>query len=125
MPCEIVPALGRRHRPSQLNVAPHLRAANVAGTMWLRIPPARLAGRLVIVIDDVATTGATLRAATHAITRVFKSATRQPAGSRDAKSAATSEPGHFESAGAQDVSILPVVWAAVLAVTEATERQKR
>lgn len=58
---EIVHALKRSYRPSQLEVLPSDRKANVAGA-FKGVPKAgrKLDGRLVVVVDDVTTTGATL-----------------------------------------------------------------
>ncbi len=65
--------LRRRHRPSQLDVLPSDRASNVSGTMRLG-RPRRLAraiqagaGGTIVVVDDVTTTGATLRATCRAL----------------------------------------------------------
>jgi len=62
----IVRALARSHRPSQLEVPQSARRANVARSMRPRITR-RLAGKVVIVVDDVVTTGATMTAACRAI----------------------------------------------------------
>lgn len=119
MPCEVVHALGRRHRPSQLNVAAHLRISNVSGTMWLRVPPERLAGRLVIVIDDVTTTGATLRAATKAIADAFQASRRKSENRKN------SEPSVKQmSQSNPQIRAYPTIWAGVLAVTEMKDRQE-
>lgn len=65
--------LRRRHRPSQLDVLPSDRASNVSGTMRLSRPRqlARVveagAGGTILVVDDVTTTGATLRATCNAL----------------------------------------------------------
>lgn len=59
-------ALDRLHRPTQRSMAPSRRRANVAGSFRLR-PGSSLAGRTLIVIDDVRTTGATMAAACRAI----------------------------------------------------------
>jgi ComF family protein len=61
----ILRALARKHRPSQVTVPTSRRAANVSGSIRLR-RGADLADRLVIVLDDVTTTGATLTAACRA-----------------------------------------------------------
>ncbi|MGE3106990.1 MAG: hypothetical protein AB7O77_01415 [Phycisphaerales bacterium] len=109
LPCEVVRALGRRHRPSQLAVAPHRRATNVAGTMWLRIDPARLTGRLVIIVDDVTTTGATLRAACRAIHEGLKKPKR------------IANSGSFHAKSLENPGNRGCIWAAVLTVTRAEE----
>ncbi len=60
--------LARTHRPSQRAVAPSQRTSNVSGSITCRFP-ARIAGRDLLLIDDVSTTGATLRAAARALQR--------------------------------------------------------
>lgn len=62
----IVHALSRRHRPSQLSVPPSERAANISNTMSRRRLRG-LAGSTVIIIDDVMTSGATMREACRAL----------------------------------------------------------
>ena len=66
---EVVQPIRRDHRPSQTHVAPSRRQENVANTFHPRAPWLRpkLAGRLVIVVDDVTTTTSTLRAACRAV----------------------------------------------------------
>lgn len=89
--------LRRKHRPSQLSVLPSERVANMAGAITPRRKRGRdLSGRLVIVIDDVTTTGATLRGACRAVHAAHRAAAN----------------GRVE------------VWAGVLAVTE-LERDRR
>lgn len=66
------PLLVTRHRPTrrQVGLSARQRQRNVAGAF--RVHPdsvARLAGRPVVLIDDVITTGATIRAITHALNR--------------------------------------------------------
>lgn len=59
--------LRRRHRPSQLSVPASQREANVRGSIRAR-PRARAPeGGVVVLLDDVRTTGATMRAACRAL----------------------------------------------------------
>jgi len=59
----IATPLARRFGPSQLSVAPSQRASNVSKSFVLRsrYSCSHLAGRSIILVDDVCTTGATLR----------------------------------------------------------------
>lgn len=88
-------ALVRRDTPPQTLVSVAERARNVAGTMSRR-PGVNLAGRLVVVLDDVRTTGSTLREACRAL--------RTPA------------------AGTEREQV--PLWAAVVAVTTAKTRRE-
>lgn len=70
----VAPLLSRTHRPSQLDVPASQRARNIAGAFRARPGAiARTLGRMgqgacvVIVIDDVRTTGATMRGACRAL----------------------------------------------------------
>jgi predicted amidophosphoribosyltransferase len=62
----IVRALERRHRPTQQSLPASQRAANIAGAIRLK-RWARLEGLTIVLVDDVTTTGATLAAATRAV----------------------------------------------------------
>lgn len=59
-------ALWREHRPMQRGLSPTAREANLKGSMHLR-RGFDLAGATVLLVDDVCTSGATLRAACRAL----------------------------------------------------------
>ncbi len=85
----------REHRASQLSVQPSEREANVAGSFHPgRRGGSSLGDALVIVVDDVTTTGATLRGACRAVARV-----------------------HREGRGEKGADRMEI-WTAVVAVTE-------
>ncbi len=66
----VASALARRHAPTQRAVAPSARASNVAGVFRLRAGAARrVRGRAMLLVDDVTTTGATLRGAARTLRR--------------------------------------------------------
>lgn len=67
----IVRALSRRHRPEQWAVAPSERSRNVAGAFRPRRRSPQ-SGSLVVLVDDVRTTGATLRSASRALQRSWR-----------------------------------------------------
>lgn len=106
----------REHRPSQLDVPNSDRARNVAGSF---VPRARVAippTALVILIDDVMTTGATMSAATRAVLAV-------PVGRplRALRSEISPRPVDSENQ-LLNGSLRPRIWAAVLGVTPVPTR---
>lgn len=61
--------LRKRRRPPQTRVAPSARAANARGAFRARSLPPSLAGRPLLLVDDVFTTGATVEAAVRCLGR--------------------------------------------------------
>lgn len=64
---DVVRLLRRVHRPSQLSVPPSQREANVRGSIRARRGVSAPETGVVVVLDDVRTTGATMRAACRAV----------------------------------------------------------
>jgi predicted amidophosphoribosyltransferase len=119
VPARVWPVLSREHRPSQLAVPAGERLRNVAGAFrpawraglarwspagWLA--PAITPGTLVVLLDDVTTTGATARAAARALRSVLK-----PAGGKDRRAPAGAR---VEGSGAEKKAEM---WLVILAVT--------
>lgn len=71
----IVRALTREHRPAQAGLPARERARNVAGSMRLR-RGVDLSGRLVVLVDDVLTTGATMREASRGVLQGYRAQKR-------------------------------------------------
>ncbi|MBS0196940.1 MAG: ComF family protein [Planctomycetes bacterium] len=94
----IVRALRRSHRPSQTSKAPTSRRANVANSMraapWFKTES--LAGKTLILLDDVKTTGATMHEACRALRRALG-----------------------------DAAAVTPIWCALLAVTADPQRRSR
>lgn len=98
----LVRALSRLHRPSQVEVAPSERKSNVAG-VFRRERGVDLRGMVAVVVDDVATTGATMTAACREL------------GAGERKNSAKA--GERVQKGGEIGGLPREVWAAVLGVT--------
>lgn len=72
---KVLRALARKHRPEQWAVPPSERARNVSGAFRVRgiIPQSRA---LIVLLDDVRTSGATLRSASRALGRSWRGLAR-------------------------------------------------
>lgn len=99
----IVQPLRRKHRPSQTTLPPSRRPANVKGAFGVRFRVLDCASEVVILIDDVTTTGSTMRAAARAARAWTRTSTYSE------RKANPGEPGERRK--------LPVIWAAMVAHT--------
>lgn len=88
----LIHALKRKHRPSQRAVAFSDRVGNVTGSILLR-RTSRLTGRTILLIDDVMTTGATMRTAARALAPPGSPPNRRPEAIWTAVAGVTPEPG--------------------------------
>jgi predicted amidophosphoribosyltransferase len=66
--CPVVRALDRRHIRPQTALPAGERSDHVRGTMWRR-PGISLSGRVVLLVDDIMTTGATMATACRGLQR--------------------------------------------------------
>ena len=62
-------SLRRRGRPPQTSVSPSARRSNLRGAFRVRPLPADLAGRPLLLVDDVFTTGSTVESAVRELIR--------------------------------------------------------
>jgi len=87
---KLVPGALRRHRAteSQAGLSPHQRRANMRGA-FLVPSPERIAGRDILLIDDIYTTGATARACSLALKRAGAASVRVATVARAQKYEAT------------------------------------
>lgn len=77
VPCRIARPIGRRHTVSQASLSAAARETNVAGAFFDR--SVRISNiQLVVVVDDVRTTGATLRGACRAARRWLRGQATPP-----------------------------------------------
>lgn len=105
-------ALGRRHRPTQVGTQARDRWPNVRDSMWVRprVVPGMSKADVVVLIDDIKTTGATLRAASRAI--------------EDGIGAGVDGAGSVEDEVVRAKGARPRVWACVAGVREGHERHE-
>lgn len=108
----LIQALGRRHRPTQVGTPASERWPNVRDSMWVRprVMPGLSKADVVVLIDDIKTTGATLRAASRAIEVGIEAGLSGADGSTD---------------GGTDARVArPRIWACVAGVREGQERRE-
>src|SRR5690606_16480268 len=105
LPCRRL--LVRQHRPAQTGLSAAARRKNLRHAMQPRVGPEALAGvRVVVLVDDVMTTGATLTEACRAVRALGGSDGEQVI---LAACIATSEPGRRKTALGPDGGVLPLV----------------
>lgn len=105
LPCRRL--LARNHRPAQTGLSAAARRRNLKNAMQPRIGPEALVGvRVVVLVDDVMTTGATLTEACRAV-RVLGGSNGEPV--ILAACIAVSEPGRRKSALGRNTGGLPLV----------------